>query len=200
MKTDPKYPWINNLKGIPNTIRYGMELLGVAEVVGKGSNRTILDWRDKLNGAAPAGKPIVSGYSDDDIAWCGLLVAFICWLRLKNIAEVVKAPLWARNWVKYGTGVAVRKNGKLVNLSGLVPSLGDILVFERGSGGHVAFYIGEDNESFHVLGGNQGNKVSIVRMAKSRCLAVRRPPYATTPAAVKPYIVSVGGALSTNEA
>jgi cell wall-associated NlpC family hydrolase len=36
--------------------------------------------------------------------------------------------------------------------------LGDVLVFRRGGGGHVALYVGEDEEAFHVLGGNQADR------------------------------------------
>jgi uncharacterized protein (TIGR02594 family) len=183
MKIPLAYQWLSKLKGIPRTIRLGFEKHGVAEVVGKGSNRTILGWRDELN---LAGVKIV-GFSDDDIPWCGLFAAIICYRRMKVAGEIPSSPLWARNWTKYGVKAAQ-------------PSLGDILVFSRGSGGHVGFYVAEDTTAYHVLGGNQGNRVSVVRIAKSRLLAARRPPYITQPAAVKPYRVAVAGKLSTNEA
>ncbi len=129
----------------------------------------------------------IAGYSDDDIPWCGLFAAILAFRRLKNPAEVVKEPLWARNWAKYGkhAGTAM---------------LGDVLVFERGSGGHVGFYIAEDATAYHVLGGNQGNSVSIARVAKNRCIAVRRPPYGAVPAAVARYTVASTGTLSKDEA
>jgi uncharacterized protein (TIGR02594 family) len=200
MNLPSQYQWLCCVDGLPNTIKRGLEQFGVREIVGKGNSATIMDWRDKLNGAAPAGKPIVSGYSSDEIAWCGLFVAFICWLRTGVIGEVVRSPLWARNWANYGVGVAVRKNGKLVSLNGLVPSLGDILVFERGDGGHVGFYIGEDDTTYHILGGNQSNMVCIVRIEKKRLLNVRRPPYKTTPAGATPRRLSGSGLISTNEA
>lgn len=182
-----KYSWLKSVRGLPNTIRFALAEYGVREVVGRGSNRTIIGWRDELNGAAPAGKPLVSGYSDDDIPWCGLFAAIIAFRRLKNIAEVVLSPLWARNWSKYG-------------VKSPEPALGDILVFSRGSGGHVGFYVGEDSSAYHVLGGNQSNKVCIVRVAKSRLLACRRPPYKIQPAGVRPYKLSSSGGVSRNEA
>lgn len=187
MKLPTQYQWLESLRGKPNTIKFALAEYGVQEVVGKGSNKTIIAWRDELNGAAPAGKPIVSGFSDDDIAWCGLAVAIVCYRRVKNILEVIKDPLWARNWMKYGV-----KSPK--------PSLGDVLVFSRGNGGHVGFYVAEDSTCYHVLGGNQGNKFCIVRVLKSRLLAARRPPYIETPKSVKPYIVATSGTISQNEA
>lgn len=177
------YDWLTTLKGKPKTIILALAELGVREVVGKGSNRTIIGWRDELNQAGVK----IAGYSDDDIPWCGLFAAIVCYRRMKNAGEVVKEPLWARNWSRYGT-----KSPQA--------SLGDVLVFERGAGGHVGFYVGEDSTAYHVLGGNQGNRVSIARIAKARCIAVRRPPYVTTPKAVKPYRIAATGALSANEA
>ena len=183
MNLPTEYQWLAKLRGLPNTIKLALAELGVKEVVGKGSNKTIIGWRDELNHAGVK----ITGYSDDDIPWCGLFAAIIAFRRLKSPAEVVKEPLWARHWAKYGQKVAN-------------PGLGDILVFERGSGGHVGFYVAEDATAYHVLGGNQGNTVSIARVAKNRCIAVRRPAYVTVPAAVKPYKVGSAGVLSTNEA
>lgn len=177
-----KYKWLNDLKGLPNTIKYALNEFGVAEVVGKGSNRTIISWRDELNQAGAK----VTGYSDDDIPWCGLFVAIVTYRRLKKADEVVKDPLWARNWTKYG-------------VKSPEPSLGDVLVFSRGNSGHVGFYVAEDDEAYHVLGGNQSNKVCITRIAKDRLIACRRPPYVVNPKAMKPYKVSSSGSLSTDE-
>lgn len=183
MNLPTQYQWLAKLRGLPNTIKLALAELGVKEVVGKGSNKTIIGWRDELNQAGVK----ITGYSDDDIPWCGLFAAIIAYRRKGYPAEVVKNPLWARNWAKYGV-----KAGDAM--------LGDILVFERGSGGHVGIYVAEDSTAYHVLGGNQGNTVSIARIAKNRCIAVRRPPYVTVPAAVKQYRVESAGALSTNEA
>ena len=183
MKVIPKYEWVNKLSDLPNTIKLSFAEYGVQEVIGKGSNKTILSWRDELNLAGVK----VMGFSDDSIPWCGLFAAIICYRRLKKPEEVVKDPLWARNWAKYGT-----KSSK--------PGLGDILVFSRGSGGHVGFYVAEDSTAYHVIGGNQSDKVCITRIAKDRLIAARRPPYVVVPAAVRSYRVKSTGTLSTNEA
>lgn len=178
-----KYKWLLSLSGLPRTIQLALELYGTKEVVGKGSNPEILKWRNLLNDAGIN----IKNYFDDDIPWCGLFVAYICYLRKLNPAEVVIDPLWARNWASYG-----KKADR--------PALGDILVFKRESGGHVGFYVAEDADSYHVLGGNQSNQVSIVRVEKSRLLAARRPPYMIKPSAVKHYHVVASGTLSQNEA
>jgi uncharacterized protein (TIGR02594 family) len=183
MSLPNKYAWLNKVGTLPLTIVEGLRLHGVAEVVGRGSNRTILEWRDELNAAGV----VIKDYSDDDIAWCGLFAAIVTYRRKKIASEVVKEPLWARNWAKYGIKVAK-------------PALGDILVFSRGKGGHVGFYIGEDSMCYHVLGGNQSNAVTVARIEKTRLIASRRPPYQSVPASVKPYQISPTGRISINEA
>lgn len=103
--------------------------------------------------------------------------------------EPVAKPLWARNWASFGT-----KADKA--------SLGDVLVFSRDGGGHVGLYVGEDASAWHVLGGNQGDQVSINRIAKSRLLAARRCPWKISqPSNVRPVSLAAGGGkLSVNEA
>ena len=186
MTYPPGYAWLADLGQLPRTISEGLALLGTAETVGKGSNRTILSWRDELNQAAgvnPNAQP-VAGYSDDDIPWCGLFAAIV---TLRAGKAVVAAPLWARNWAQFGQG-------------GFAAGLGDVLVFSRNGGGHVGFYVAEDATAYHVLGGNQGNRVSITRVARDRCIAARRPVYTQQPTSVRPYRVAASGALSRNEA
>jgi uncharacterized protein (TIGR02594 family) len=184
MSLPTRYYWLNKIGLLPRTISEGLKLHGITEVVGRGSNRTIMSWRDELN---KAGAGTITGYTDDDIPWCGLFAAIVVYRRVWNIREVVSSPLWARNWTTYGH--AVRK-----------AALGDVLVFTRGKGGHVGFYIGEDSACYHVLGGNQSNAVTITRIQKSRCIARRRPAYMTMPPSVRPYILAATGTISTNEA
>ena len=124
-------------------------------------------------------------YTSDEIAWCGLFVAKVV---LKAGFEVVKDPLWALNWSNFG-------------IKQSVAMLGDVLVFKRDGGGHVGFYIAEDKNYFHVLGGNQSNSVSITRIAKNRCVAIRRCNWKVSqPKEVKQYFVEASGKISTNEA
>jgi hypothetical protein len=70
-------------------------------------------------------------------------------------------PYWARNWLLFGQETK--------------PVPGAVLIFERGSGGHVGFAVGQDDTHFFVLGGNQSDAVTIARVAKSRLLGARWP-------------------------
>ena len=72
------------------------------------------------------------------------------------------------------------------------PQLGEALVVGHG----VDWVYG----AFHVLGGNQSDGVTITRIAKDRCIAVRRPVYKAAPATAKPVELAATGALSLNEA
>jgi hypothetical protein len=51
-----------------------------------------------------------------------------------------------------------------------------------------------------MLGGNQADAVSITRIAKTRCIAIRRPIYRDQPASVAPVQLTATGAISANEA
>jgi uncharacterized protein (TIGR02594 family) len=100
----------------------------------------------------------------------------------------LESPLWARNWVAFGNAADEAQ-------------LGDVLVFRRDqSAGHVGLYVGEDYGAYHVLGGNQSDGVTITRIARDRCIAVRRPVYKAVPATAAPVQFAANGALSTNEA
>ena len=184
MNLPQDYKWLTELPVLPRTISIALELFGTQEVVGRGSNPKIMAWRDLLKEAGVKG---LEDYTDDDIAWCGLLAAIVTFRRRTDASEVVDEPLWAQNWATYG--VKSPKAG-----------LGDVLVFKRPGGGHVGFYVGEDSECYHVLGGNQSNKVCITRVQKSRCIAVRRPRYANQPETVRAFHLSSSGEVSKNEA
>jgi uncharacterized protein (TIGR02594 family) len=173
-KLPPQYRWLEKLE-LPRIIQEALEEFGVTETAGSQHNPVIMRWAASLG---------LKDYVADEIPWCGLFAAVIV---ARAGWPVVDGPLWARNWAKFGNKVER-------------PGLGDVLAFKRGTGGHVGFYIAEDAEAYHVLGGNQGDAVSIVRIPKNRLLAARRPVWRVVqPASVKPYRVAATGALSTNE-
>lgn len=173
----PAYAWLAREPG-PAMLREALALYGTAEKVGTANNPVILGWARELG--------LGQIYTADATPWCGLFVAVAA---KRGSWSPVKNPLWARNWATWGTHVAE-------------PSLGDVLVFSReGGAGHVGLYVGEDGGAYHVLGGNQGDRVSIVRVAKGRLIAARRAAWRVVqPANVRPIRLAAGGALSTDEA
>jgi len=175
MRLPKSYEWLS-LEQSPRHLLKAVELFGTTEIVGPKHNPVILGWAKELG--------LDSVYKSDEIPWCGLFVA-ICILRSGR--EPVKDPLWALNWRKFGSVVAE-------------PMLGDILTFTRPEGGHVGFYVGEDATAYHVLGGNQGNQVSVVRIAKIRLTQARRPNYNSQPSNIRKIVLTSTGKLSENEA
>lgn len=172
------YEWLSTVGVLPRTIQEAFKEYGTLEVPGKASNAKILGWAKEVG--------INKGYTDDSIPWCGLFAAVIAHRAEK---DVVDAPLWARNWAKFGTEVGYLAATKLKFVAGKKASLGDILVFVRDGGGHVCFYLGETPTHYLAIGGNQSDKVCIAAIPRSRCIAVRRPAYKVQPASVKPYLL-----------
>ena len=143
--------WLKNEKH-PAIMVEAVKLLGVAEAPGSINNPVIMAWAKEV-GKARLG----ISYSADSVPWCGLFMA-VCAVRagLEPPPIAVRALAWA------GWGTPVQR-----------AALGDVLVFTRKGGGHVGLYVGEDANAYHVLGGNQGDKVSVTRIAKARLYSAR---------------------------
>lgn len=125
------------------------------------------------------------------IPWCGDFVETAIALSLPDEPLPVN-PYLAANWVK--AGIKCR------------PQYGAIMSFWRGSPsswkGHVAFYVAEDDQAYHILGGNQANAVTITRIGKNRLRSngCRWPSTAMAPTG-RPRLVARGAdPLSHNEA
>jgi uncharacterized protein (TIGR02594 family) len=155
--------------------------LGTREAAGVANSPTIMGWAKKLGT-----KVLGMVYNADSVPWCGLFVA-TCLAEdgIPAAAIAVRAKAWAT----WGANLAADR---------LAP--GAVLVFDRSGGGHVGFYVGEDQTSYHVLGGNQGDRVSIMRLEKGRCVARRWP--IGRPVIGKPVMMKAiaGIPLSRNEA
>lgn len=168
-----QYMWLSKEPG-PKMLKEGLSLIGVHETPGVGNNQVIIDWAKEVG--------LEKIYKDDSgQPWCGLLAAIVAHRAGKS---VVKDPLWAANWLKFGTPCE--------------GELGAIAVFSREGGNHVGLYVGEDSTHYHILGGNQKDSVSIVRISKDRCRGFRAQ-YQNKPANVRKVILSSTGGVSTNE-
>ena len=120
--------------------------MGVAEIPGKKHNPVIRNWLIGLK----------AWWEDDETPWCGVFVAHC--IRVSG-RDLPKEWYRARAWAAAGT--------KLER-----PAYGCIVVFSRDGGGHVGFVVGQDAAgNLLVLGGNQGNRVSVAAFSKSRVLA-----------------------------
>lgn len=95
-------------------------------------------------------------------AWCAAAVNS----ALKASGKEGTGSLAARSFLDWGNPVDQ-------------PQIGDVAVFSRGdpSGwqGHVGFYMGEtDDGMINVLGGNQGDAISVAPYSRDRLLGYRR--------------------------
>ncbi len=174
--TQKGYEWLNHEPG-PKELLEAIALFGTKEVPGKGNNREIIGWAKETHNVYPG----------DDVAWCGLLKA-VCAKRAGWDYHPNGNGLWARNWLDWGVPVKVAM-------------LGDTLIFPRGEGGHVTFYIGEDDEYYHCLGGNQQDQVNITRKPKKPILGIRRAPWkiAQPPNVRQVFLSTKGAPVSTKE-
>jgi len=178
MTLPQKYDWLNSEPG-PKMILEALKLYGTIETPGAGNNQTIIDWAKEVGGK------VADVYKADSIPWCGLFMALVAKRAGK---EPPKDPLWALNWGTFGNKTEVAM-------------LGDVLVFIRKGGGHVGLYVGESASTYHVLGGNTSDKVTIAEIAKARCYAIRRPVYSIAqPGNVRKIVLSGSGIVSENEA
>jgi len=174
----PHYSWVSR-EPHPKILKEALKLHGTTEISGASSSPTILHW------AAEIGGWLGGYYNDDSIPWCGLFVG-ICAKRAGF--PFGQQALSALAWLAWG-----QRAGQ--------PSLGDVLVFKRPQGGHVGFYICEDEEAYHVLGGNQSDKVCISRISKQRLVQARRCRWKLfQPQNIRPIICKSNGLpLSLNE-
>jgi len=151
--------------------------IGQKEVKGSASNEWIVKlWslKDKWLG------------SDDSlVAWCGAFMRFVfdsCGI------PTPKTYYRAKDWLKWGQGLNR-------------PCVGCVVVFDRVGGGHVGLVIGQDKKhNLLVLGGNQGDSVSIAAFPIGRVSGYRFPPNNPLPNDYTLPILDLNAKISTNEA
>jgi uncharacterized protein (TIGR02594 family) len=157
----------------PKWLKYARSKIGEREIKGPRHNPWIVRGLAKLK----------AWWADDETPWCGFFVA-----HCMEEAGLPFAKHWyrAKGWADYGSRLRSDR---------IAP--GAILVFDRVGGGHVGFYVGESIRHYYVLGGNQGNEVSIAPISKDRCVAIRWPK---DEAVIGTMVYMAGGKVSTNEA
>jgi uncharacterized protein (TIGR02594 family) len=164
----------------PKWLGVARSRLGTREAAGTANSATILGWAMRL-GTRVLGMI----YNADSVPWCGVFVASC--LKEDGI-DAAPIAVRAMSWATWGQSLRPER---------LAP--GAVLVFERQGGGHVGFYIGEDATAYHILGGNQGDAVTVARILKGRCIARRWP--AGRPVIGKPVQRSASNTpVSRNEA
>jgi uncharacterized protein (TIGR02594 family) len=146
--------------------------IGVAEIKGDETQPLILKWWKAIR---------LGGVRDDETPWCAAFVGGC--LEAVDIRSTSSGL--AKSYLKWGV--------EIVN-----PIRGCIVVFSRdGGGGHIGIVMGQDAKGrLMVLGGNQGNKVSIAPFDRSRVLGFRWPASVAAPIDTLPELLSVEASSS----
>lgn len=123
------------------------------------------------------------GITSDAVPWCAAFVGGC----LEAVGIVSSRYESAKSYLLWGMPLKV-------------PALGCIVVFNREGGGHVGFVVGQDVRGrLMVLGGNQGNAVTIAPFDQSRVTGYRWP--AAVPLQLTPLpILACEAQSSRNEA
>lgn len=134
----------------PQWLAIARPLVGLHEVKGAEHSPEILGmWRAIKR----------SGIQDDETPWCAAFVG-ACLERAGIRSSRFES---AASYLKWG----VRLDG---------PAHGCIVVFSRDGGGHVGFLVGMDTSgNLLVLGGNQGDQVSVKAFPTTRVTGYRWP-------------------------
>jgi uncharacterized protein (TIGR02594 family) len=103
---------------------------------------------DTIAQSYPEMAPYCATYTNDDIAWCGLVAAYT--MTVSNVRPVfgpidTDRFLWAQAWNNTEWGTVLD-----------VPRPGCVVVMTRKGGGHVAYYERTEGDHYVCRGGNQG--------------------------------------------
>ena len=134
-------------------LKAAISQLGVKEISGPQHNMTIVKYAHDIG---------AKWINDDETPWCAVFMNWVC----KTAGYAYTSSALARSFEKYGNPTNS-------------PQPGDIVVFWRISktsgSGHVGVFMGlsVDGKSVFVLGGNQGNSVSIARYPVLNLLCYR---------------------------
>jgi len=152
--------------------------LGISEIKGAKHNPDIVEMF-ALSG--------FSGIKDDETPWCAAFVGAV--LYLSGLGRRDGINLAARSFESYGVGLSE-------------PLYGCVGVKKRAGGagwqGHVGFVVGANATHIFLLGGNQGDKVSIASFKRSEFTAFRWPAGVAKTSIPLPQTIE--GAKSATEA
>lgn len=161
-------PTLTGSKREPAWLTLARAELGVKEGAGAANNPRVLAYY------ADAGHAEVD---HDDVAWCAAFVGAM----LHRAGLPTSGSLAARSYLTWGKGISK-------------PYPGCVAVFKRGKGwqGHVCFFLRVVGEWIEVIGGNQGDSVSVTRMKASDLLGYREPVTASNSRTLRAGGAAVG--------
>lgn len=158
----------------PSWITEARKHIGTREIPGPRHEPKILAWFKSI---------CTPWFTTDETPWCAAFVGGC----LETVGLKSSRSALAKSYLSWGLPI-------------LNPTVGCIVVFSRDGGGHVGFVVGRDaRDRLMVLGGNQGDAVSIAPFDRARVVGYRWPAAVALEMSPLPLISSVQ-ASSTNEA
>lgn len=193
-----KWQWITKIPGLPAMVSEALKEVGTLEAKGSLNNKKIIKWVEEVRycKASTYNNWVADWYNKDSIPWCGLFLAVIACRSAKGkpYRLPVNKYLTALAWANWGESV------DFYNVKNIY--CGDVAVFTRAGGGHVAIVIGVSSDGKYLLcvGGNQDDQVNIKLFPIERVYAIRRPKYTVRPKGARHINVATSGApISDNE-
>lgn len=136
---------------------------GIREISGPTSHPQILAWLKRTEKLWPTDLPV----DDSRYAWCGVFVGNMV-LDDMAAGNTTRAqpPKYFQGAIKWATwGKTVTKKAA---------QRGDVVVLTRTGGHHVAIVSSINDNGVKVIGGNQGDALSVVEYPWTKVVAVRR--------------------------
>lgn len=149
---------------IDSPFKLAERYIGIGEFAGADKNHPLITWWLSL---CELGMD-----SPDETPWCSAFVNGICWeMRAPRSKSAA-----ARSWLLVGKAIQTHEaevGWDVVILSrGTTPYQQPASVIK--APGHVGLFAGIDGHGIHVLGGNQGDRVSVALFPLNRVLGIRR--------------------------
>jgi uncharacterized protein (TIGR02594 family) len=149
----------------PSWLTWAAAELGETEIKGRKHNLRIVQYQ-KL--------AFVGGRGGDERDWCAIFLNAA--LESSGVPGTRKSR--AKSFLEWGEAIDP-------------PALGAIAVLSRSAAewqGHCGFYVGEIGASLFLLGGNQGDSVSIATFPRQRLLGYRWPKDGPVPTWRGPFL------------
>lgn len=144
-----------NLVTVPGYFLHALGELHTAEIKGAHANPRIMAYWNE-------GK-IQLDVSEDEVPWCAAFVGAMLFrdgVEGTRKANAKSYARWGDEWTGLGLGAVV-----VLNRKPPAPAWQ----------GHVGFLCGLTKDHVHVLGGNQGDKVSVAAFPRNRVMTMRQP-------------------------
>jgi uncharacterized protein (TIGR02594 family) len=153
--------------GVPEWLNEMRAITGTTEVSGSGSNPKILAMADTIAEAYPEMTSYCNQYTSDEIAWCGLAVAY-CVTKAG-----IRPPFGSVDTDRFLWAESFASDPGFIRLD--APRLGCIAIKGRDGGNHVTLYESTDGSNYRCRGGNQSNSVNVQSYAAKDFFALVWP-------------------------